>query len=351
MRCVRSRRGWQVWALLCCAAGSLACNHEPAAKPVVCPPAPPAPACPAPAPAPAQAAQEPPSPSGGEDSGQPGIARFYPGPDSARSPRTRRPNVVILFAPPAQPVEDATLSTVEKLRLQPIVCVLAGKLATGARCGEAMPARTKVRLTEAGSSLGLEEVDVERSTVAFHDRNGQHDYPAPYGPACCMYNTCVGKTVPYYPKLPDSQSALVSTKTVLAVWPVDAELDLTVFQPGLPAELSVDKAPWTSVPCQRSPACLVQAAQAQGRSFASIKERLHGAGLFAFTGSGPNAKSWQPLLGDQGAREYYVLAASDLDRDGRPELLVYARWANDYALHLFANDAAAPLYDFSCGNI
>src|SRR5262249_48724952 len=161
----------------------------------------------------------------------------------------------------------------------------------------------------------------------------------PYGPSCCMYNTCVGKTVLYYPKLPDPQFTLMTTKTLLAVWPADAELDLTVFQPGLAEDVSLDKAPFSKLPCARPAECLVQAAQVQDRSYASVKGGAFDTALLADVGTG-----WQRLAGEMGVREFYLLSATDLDRDGRPELLVYARWANDYALHLFANDAPKPLY-------
>lgn len=351
-----SQRLWGVWqeaALLLCVSGVLSCKGEPAhphveeAKPVSCPP--PAPACPSPRPAaPEAAAPEKSSqpPPGSEETERLSLARFYPGADSARSPRTHRPNSVILFAPPGERLADGALASVDKLRFQPIVCVLGGKLATGARCGEAMPARAKVRVTDSGSSQ-FEELEVERSNFGFRDENGGTLYPAPYGPACCMYNTCVGRTVPYYARPQSAQSAFFTTKTLLAIWPADAELELETFQPGRPEELSLEKAPWKTSPCQQ-PSCLVQAAESHGRSYVSIREPMHGVGLFAFADP---AKGWQRLMGDMGVREYFVLSATDLDRDGRPEILVYARWANDYALHLFANDELKPLYGFSCGNI
>jgi hypothetical protein len=44
-----------------------------------------------------------------------------------------------------------------------------------------MPATATVRIP-AG------ELVVQRSKKPFHDQAGEHTYPAPYGPACCMYN-------------------------------------------------------------------------------------------------------------------------------------------------------------------
>lgn len=273
--------------------------------------------------------------------------RYFPGADNARSERKRRGNVVILFAPPGpmMPVPEAGLASVEKLRLQPVICVLGGKLSYGARCGEAMPARTTVRLTDTGSS-GFEEIDVERPTTAYHDRNGNHTYAPPYGPACCMYNTCVGKTVPYFGKTSDSNLVLMTTKTVLGVWPADAELEMTVLGPGPAEDVSVGSPPWTSLPCEKSRKCLVQALQIGERRYASIRNGLSGTALFADLGKG-----FLRLDSDPGVREFYVLSATDLDRDGKPELLVYAHWANDYGLHVYANDAKAPVYGWSCGNI
>lgn len=276
--------------------------------------------------------------------------RFFPGADYASRPRTRQPTAVLLFAPPSSRVEDSGLAAVSRLRFQPVVCALRGKLAVGPRCGEAMPARVKVRLTQAGSALPLEELELERSTTGFRDEQGGHVYPAPYGPACCMYNTCIGKTVPYYPKAAQDDSVLTTDKTILAVWPADAEIDLTALTPGISDQVKVSDGPWAKTNAREgdsaTPPRLGQTVLLRGRRYASLLEGMMGRGLFADTGHG-----WQPLLSEMGVREYLLIAGSDLDGDGRPELLVYARWANDYGLQVLANDAPAPLYGFSCGNI
>lgn len=275
------------------------------------------------------------------------LERYFAGADTARTERKKRGNVVLLFSPPGlmSPVPEAGVATVEKLRLQPVLCVLGGKLAYGPRCGEAMPPRTTVRLTDTGSS-SFEEIDVERATAPYHDRNGNHTYAPPYGPACCMYNTCVGKTVPYFAKTNDSNSVMTTTKTVFGIWPADAEVELTLLHPGAAEDVSVGAPPWTSLPLDKAGKNLVQALQVGQRRYASIRGGLSGTGLFADLGQG-----FTRLDGDHGVREFYVLSASDLDHDGRPELIVYAHWANDYGLHVYANDAAAPVYGFSCGNI
>lgn len=323
----RSRKG--VLSLLG-ACGLLGCvtagTTTPPAAPPVAPAAPAAPADPAPA-AEAESAA---------------LGRFYPGADVAQTQRKRRPLAVLLFAPPAQPVADGELSAVETLRFQPVLCAVRGQLAVGARCGEAMPPRATVRLTEAGGAAHG-ELELERSTQAFRDEAGGHLYPAPYGPACCMYNTCVGRTVPYFPKRAQRDAAFLTTKTVLAVWPADAEIDLAPLAPGPAEDARVDDGPWAR---GERPARIIQSLLLHGRRYASIAQSSLSSGLFADGGQG-----WKPLLHDLGAREYYLLSTSDLDGNGRSELLVYARWANDYGLHVLAEDAPQPLYSFSCGNI
>jgi len=275
-----------------------------------------------------------------------GEARFFPGADSARSPRARKATAVLLFAPPGSRVEDGALSSVSKLRLQPLVCSLAGKLGVGARCGEAMPARVKVRLTAAGGVLDLEELELERSTDKFRDEAGHKVYPPPYGPACCMYNTCVGKTVPYYPKDSHDGFVLTTDKTILAVWPADAEIDLSVFAPGRSEEVKLSDGPWTRAPEAATALQVSQAVLFRGRRYASLSASAMGHGLFADGGGG-----WQLVLNEMGVREYLLLAAADLDGDGRPELVVYSRWANDYGLHVLGGDPPKSIYSFSCGNI
>lgn len=293
----------------------------------------------APASTPATSAPDP-------DPPPPPSTRYFPGPDGARTARARRPTAVLLFAPPSPPLADGALVSVETLRFQPIVCSLRGKLAVGARCGEVMPARATVRLTDSGDP-GREELELVRSTVAFRDEAGGQVYPAPYGPSCCMYNTCVGRTVPYYPRPTDPRSVLVTTKTVLAVWPADAEIDLTVFTPGLAEDVKLDDAPWLRQPVGRTAQRTTQSVLVGSRRYAVVAEDRMSIGVFMSPGA-PGA-SWQRLLSEP-VRDYYVLSASDLDGDGRPELLVYALWANDYGLHLLG-DAPKPLYSFSCGNI
>lgn len=223
--------------------------------------------------------------------------RFYPGGDTARTkPRKRQRTAVLLFAPPrTEPTEG--LARIEPLRFLPIACAIQGKLETGARCGEVMPAKATVRLTAAPS--GDDTLEVARRTTTFtaNAEDGPVTFPAPYAAACCMYKRCDGKTIPYRPA--ESQGAVLSTdKTILAVWPEDAEIDLE------PMTAETDDA----------------------------------------------AKhTWK--IDRAGPRKLLQLATSDLDGDGRRESIVYERWANDYGLDFFANGSATPLYRFGCGNI
>ncbi len=223
--------------------------------------------------------------------------RFYPGSDSARrGPSKRYPTAVLLFAPPrAEDVEP--LAQIETLSFQPVLCVIAGKIETGVQCGEVMPRKTTVRLTAASS--GHDTMEVMRPTTAFvtSTEDGPVTMPAPYAPACCMYKSCFGRTIPYRPA--DRPGTVLSTsKTILAVWPEDAEIDLTPMTP------ETDDA---------------------------------------------TLRTWK--VDSVGARKLFQLSTSDLDHDGRPEILVYEQWANDYGLDVFANGATAPTYRFSCGNI
>jgi hypothetical protein len=229
-------------------------------------------------------------------------ARFFPGPDDAvPQEKKRHKTAVLLFAPPVQHhVEEQGLSRLDTLSFQPVLCAIGGKLFTGVRCGEAMPPRAKVRLTSGGGG-GTNEMELHRSTTPFRDEAGGHVFQPPYAPTCCMYNTCVGRTVPYLPAEANGV-ALYTTTTVLAVWPPDAEIDLEPLGPD-----TYD----------------ASAPPPYGRSA--------GASM--------------------GTRAYYVLAKSDVDGDGRHELLVFESYANDYGLAVLPASKEPPLYRFSCGNV
>ena len=59
---------------------------------------------------------------------------------------------------------------------------------------------------------------------------------------------------------------------------------------------------------------------------------------------------WITADGIIGPHGHTLLATTDVDHDGHPELISYERWANDYGLDVFG-DATASIYNFSCGNI
>ncbi len=243
-------------------------------------------------------------PVAGDVSSVPNRKRFYPAADDTSEPHARKKTAVLLFAAPGdreasgeEALAEAVPESVRRLTFEPVLCVLDGRLHAGLRCAEVMPAKATVRITGGGT------MDVLRRTASFKDTAGQRTLPAPYAPSCCMYNTCVGKTIPYAP-VDDGMTVLTTHRTMLAVWPKDAEIDL---------------APET--------------ADAFDAAKQPIWQRT------ATAGGGP------------GAHEYVPIATADMDGDKKREVLVYERWANDYALFVVAKEGDAPLFRFSCGNI
>lgn len=195
---------------------------------------------------------------------------------------------MLLFAPPS-PYPHAGVFAPEPIVFQPVLCAIQGKLRTGLACGEAMPTRASVRVATADTAHAT--MTLERSTVPFRGPRRDADvYPPPYGPSCCMDNGCQGKTLPYHV----TDSRLTTTKTLLAVWPEDAELLLR------PNDAGATDVTW---PRPKS--------------------------------MGPDAE--------------YLLSTSDIDGDGQPEFVVYEKWRNDFGL--YAATSVAVLYRFSCGNI
>ena len=253
------------------------------------------------------------------------LANLYPQADAFAGKRVRRPTAVLLFSPRLDPDPDPSLPPAARV-FQPLVCSIAGKRITGARCGEVMPARATIR-TPGGPLV------VARSTRPFHDEAGGRDYPAPYGPACCMYNTCVGRTVPYRAALGARLAG--APGPILAVWPADADLALEVARDGVAAGVT---------PPLAADQRVESSFQRGARSYAALRSR-HGGALTWNLGAG-----WVVTHPDIGPRGYTILATSDVDHDGHLELIAHERWANDYGLDVFG-DAPAPLYAFSCGNI
>jgi hypothetical protein len=284
-----------------------ACTPHPAAQ-LVAPAPPVASAVPCPAtPSPLASASPPPPPTATVDLD----ANLLPGADETKLvrndgtdvPRTRKPTAVLLFAQPsARSTDDEEgLRNVASVRFQPVACSIRGTLAFGAKCGEAMPAKAVVRLTRAGD-ISRGEIELRRSKVPFVDPfdDTAKPYPAPYAPACCMYKGCFGKTVPYFFTGATNEWFLETTKTILAVWPADADIGLV-------------------------PMTTVEAGAASG----------------AWDGSCPGV-----FFG--GCR---LLSTTDIDGDGRPELLIYEKWVNNYGLAVKANRGTTELYRFSCGSV
>lgn len=177
-----------------------------------------------------------------------------------------------------------------------------------------------------------------------------HPLAPPYAPACCGDTTCYGKTIPYLPVDASPEVTLTNTRTVLGVWPKDADIALEPGVEGVASDVRVDDAPWTQPGWRTAERKLglvnrpLQAFERTGRRYASLGLPPMDGAVFVDSGSG-----WKELL-----RRFavpYVLATTDVDGDGRPELLVYEAWVNQYGLDVFVGDDASPAYQFSCGHI
>jgi hypothetical protein len=278
------------------------------------------------------------------------FVHFLPGADDPDpdETRTRKRNAVLLVAPPSNSDPTPGIARAEKIRFQPVLCSIEGKLATGSRCGEIMPGRTTLRITDSGLSFARKELVVSRSSAQPADADGKK-LVAPYAPACCMYNGCFGKTIPYYPVEDSPDSTLTNSRTILGVWPKDAEIGLAPSEGGVAPDVRLDDAPWTTAAWKSSGERLANAEPLQafarnGRRYASLGAWPMDGVLFVDSSSG-----WQVAFRRLAVE--YLLATSDVDGDGRPELLVYEAWVNDYGLDVLANDETTPTYHFSCGNI
>ena len=225
----------------------------------------------------------------------------------------------------------ADVSLGDGYRFVPLVCSLDGKLAVGVKCGEAMPAKAKVR-----TAAGL--ITIARSTKPFHDEAGGQDFAAPYGPECCTYNTCRGNTIPYSAAYPKSRTQ--RPPTLFAVWPDDADVALEVTTGAVDAAAVTALAPPPK-------AHVLQAFMRGTRAIASVQSG-YGGRLMWLNAAGTRITPGEPSTGPHG---YVVLATSDVDGDGNLELVTYALWANDNGVAVFDETSDQPLHDYSCGNI
>jgi hypothetical protein len=234
----------------------------------------------------------------------------------------------------------ADLEDESRLRLQPIACVIGGKLATARACGESMPAKARVKI------VGGPVITVERSSRDYKNSNeeagegGEQVYRAPLGPQCCSYHACVGETIPYFAPAGAPSPAAGG---VLAIWPDDAELGLVPYEAKRGAADREGPPGFVVDQLVRAGSVALAAGRAQG------SERcLSCAQLQWFDGS-----SWRGVAreGGPGADGFHVMATTDLDRDGRAEAIVREIWRNDYGLLFLGNDWSRPLMRYSCGNI
>jgi hypothetical protein len=314
-------------AALASAFGLCACTNVPAPPPplVVAPEPPPAATSSAPAPDASGASS---TPIAVEPTAPPSAGR-----DDAPGKRERVPTAVVLFG-------TRGLSEGETLRFVPVVCSIQGTLATGKKCGEAMPARARVRTTRAAPSVPA-ILTVARSTKDFRDENGGHVYRAPTGPACCMYNTCLGETIPYAA----SPAPRESPTAILAVWPETADVDLQPRPRGVD-RAEIPDSPWTN----RASARLEQGVAVRGRRLISGRGDIRCRSCAEiWTDGGSGWARVEPAA--MGADGYDVLATTDVDGDGRPEAIVYEAWRNDYGLLVLGGDWSKAAYRYSCGNI
>src|SRR5262249_9625346 len=164
---------------------------------------------------------------------------------------------------------------------------------------EAMPPRATIR-TPTG------DIAVQRSTKPFHDEAGGQDYPPPFEPACCTYNTCLGNTIPYTPA---AGARPRDKRTAFAVWPADADIGL---------QIAGDDPTATELPPLPRGIHVTQAFSRGTHHFAEINNRYSG-GVAWNAGSG-----WVTPPADRaGPRGHVVLATTDVDHDGRLEFVSY----------------------------
>jgi len=126
------------------------------------------------------------------------FAHFLPGADDPTldERRTRKQNAVLLVAPPSKSDPEPGIARAETIRFQPVLCSIAGKLGTGSRCGEIMPARTTLRITDPGLSFATEELVVSRSSAQPADADGKKLAPPMLQSAACTTAASAARLYP-----------------------------------------------------------------------------------------------------------------------------------------------------------
>lgn len=266
--------------------------------------------------------------------------RFFPDHDLTEPERLeRRATAVVLFSPPPMSLEAWSLYPVGPTRLQPILCAIDGRLEVGLRCGEAMPPQARARLTTEPPTIAT----AARPTKPFVDTASGRVYPAPRAPACCMYNTCLGETIPYDVRLRSPEGdQLLPLKTLIGVWPPDADVGL---DPHYPAAEPGYQPPLTLWKGHDTPPALVQHESFGEVEFLSTTFGPIGGQRFMKTSAG-----WVSLA-PRGQWESYLVASFDVDDDGTREWVVLAKSANDYGLYVYIAGNPKPIYEFDCGNV
>jgi hypothetical protein len=145
-----------------------------------------------------------------------------------------------------------------------------------------------------------------------------------------MYNTCVGKTVPFMPP----RGRAFDQRTTFGVWPDDADIALEVAGDGNAGVATTD------LPPLAAGEIVVQAlARGTARYVTLSGDRT---GRIAWTAGSGWTNVGPPMM----AHGYRLLATADLAGDGTLEAIAYELDANDYGIVVFGGAT----YGYGCGN-
>lgn len=254
--------------------------------------------------------------------------------------KKRHPTAVVFFAPAKPPLDtdEAGLSAVAPNPLQPAVCTDRGKLKFGAACGVLLPARTTVRLS------GGQQVEVRRGGGL---PSGETKLKPPLAPACCMYAGCHGVTHPFSA----AEGAWVINKPVIAIWPADADVDLETpaLERELPEDVLTNATRAVLALSGNVTAAVHQAFEVRGHRYLTTRSLGQWGAMFLREDAGTWRAQMVPTV--QHSRAVMVLAVTDVDHDGKNEVLTLAPYANDYAFAVLVDDQTVPGWSYSCGNI
>jgi hypothetical protein len=204
--------------------------------------------------------------------------------DAAPAPAKQVRDAALLFMPATRdgPHRDPALR-----QFQPLLCSIDGKLITGMRCANLVPAHAVIRV------LGHDKLTVNRARAFKHpDGFSTADFRSPYVLACCNYKGCDGKTIQY--DVASDARASLDDGAQIAVWPADGDV---AIEPGTgPASDST-----------------------------RARDRI--------TKTSPQ-----------------LLVTTHIDHDGILEYVVYAPDINNYGIAVTVDAKDEPIYSFGCGD-